>query len=108
MKKLIAAVTLLFAFTISTQAQDKKVTVEQAATTDVAALGQKVTLNESLKKDMYTLMVMKHESLSDATLTAAQKSDISKTYIHKVMAGLTPEQRTAVSGDAKLMKQLAN
>ncbi|HMK07111.1 MAG TPA: hypothetical protein VK476_06255 [Flavobacterium sp.] len=108
MKKLIAVITLLFAVTISAQAQDKKLTVEQAAKNDVAALVQKVTISESLKSDMYTLMIMKHESLSDETLTEAQRKNISEVFQHKVMSGLTPEQARTVSSDPQLLKQISN
>lgn len=108
MKKLIAVITLVFAFTINAQAQDKKLTNEQAATNDVAALVKKVTISQGLKNDMYTLMLMKHESLSDTTLTDAQRKNISEVFQHKIMSGLTPEQGQILSGDPQLLKQLVN
>ena len=108
MKKIIAVLTLLLAFTISANAQDKKVSNEAAAQKDVAALVQKVTIAESLKKDMYTLMLMKHEALADPSATAAEKENISKRFERKILGGLTEEQRAVVMADAALMKQLSH
>jgi len=118
MKKLIAVLTLLFAFTITANAQNKKaapapvvtekVSSDAAAKKDVAALIAKVTISESLKNDMYTLMVMKHDALSDAKLTAAQKEEVSQRFVKKLISALTPEQRAQVEGDAALLNQLSH
>ena len=108
MKKLIAVLTLLLAFTVGANAQDKKVSNEEAAQKDVAALVQKVTISESLKKDMQTLMVMKHEALSNPSNTAADKENISKRFERKVLAGLTEAQRAVVIADAALLKQISH
>ena len=105
MKKLIAVLTLFFAFSISVNAQDKKNTPQEAAQKDIAALIQKVTINENLKKDLYTLMVMKHEALAQAK-TPKEKEQIAATFGHKVMAGLDKEQRAIVEKDGALLKQL--
>ena len=117
MKKFIAVVTLLFAFTISASAQEKKavaapkeavVSIEQAAKDDIAALVQKITLSESLKKNFYSLMVMKHERLSTPNLSAKEKEELAKVYEHKILAGVSPEQRKVLVADPVLMKKLSN
>lgn len=105
MKKLIALVTLLFAFTISANAQDKKVSNAQAAQTAVDALAKKVTISESLKKDMLTLMTMKYDALKDAK-SPAEKEKISQAYGHKIMSALSQEQRDVVAKDTELVNQL--
>lgn len=107
MKKFIAVVTLLFAFTLSANAQDNKKTPQEAAQKDIAALVEKVTINESLKKDFYTLMVMKHEALAQAK-TQKDKDQIAGAYGHKIMAGLDKEQRAIVEKDAALFTQLTH
>ena len=108
MKKIIAVVTMLLAFTVSVNAQDKKVSSQEAAQNDIAALTSKVTISETLKKDLLTLMVMKHDALSDATLTAAQKENASKSFEHKLMSGLSKEQREVLLKDPALMKKLSH
>ena len=119
MKKLIAVLTLLFAFTITANAQNKKaaatapvakekVSSDAAAKKDVAALIAKVTISESLKNDMYTLMVMKHDALSDAKLTAAQKEEVSQKLVRKMLNGLSTEQRIQVEADSVLLNQLSH
>lgn len=109
MKKLFAVVVMALTFTVSAQAQDKKAPqdFQAAAKNDVAALVQKVTVDESLKKDMYTLMVMKHEMLANA-VTPADKQKVSEMIEHKVLAGLRDDQRKQVVSDADLLKRLTH
>ncbi len=110
MKKLIALVTLLLAFSINANAQAKKVVVssEQAAKNDITALTAKVKIDATLEKDLLTLMVMKHNTMSDPTLTKEQKENASKGYEHKLMSGLNEAQRKELMKYPDLVKQLAN
>ncbi len=108
MKKLIAVVALFFAFTVSANAQDKKnVDSSEAAKKDVAALIEKITITENLKKDFYTMMVMKHDELAQAK-TKAEKDNISTFYERKVMGGLDKEQRQTLTNNPALLKQLTH
>lgn len=109
MKKLIALATLLFAFTINANAQDsKKMPSDEAAKKDVAALIAKVTISESFKNDFYTLMVMKHDALSNPKLTASERESISKKFEHKVLAGLDEAQRKQLMSNPELLKQVSH
>jgi len=119
MKKLIAVLTLLFAFTITANAQNKKaaapapvakekVSSDAAAKKDVAALIAKVTISESLKNDMYTLMVMKHDALSNQKLTADQKEEVAEKFTRKLLSALSTEQRAQVEADSALLQQLSH
>ncbi|WP_309642604.1 hypothetical protein [Flavobacterium sp.] len=108
MKKIIAVVTMLLAFTVSVNAQDKKVSSQEAAQKDIAALSSKVTISETLKQDLLTLMVMKHDALSDATLTKEQKENASKGFEHKLLSGLSKEQREVLLKDPALLKKLSH
>ena len=108
MKKIIAVVTLLLAFTINANAQDKKVSSKEAATNDIEALAAKVTISETLKADLLTLMTMKHDALSDVTLTPAQKESALQAYAHKLMTGLSKEQGEKLKKDPALLKQLTH
>ena|SRR6476620_2303997 len=117
MKKLIAVVTLALAFTLSANAQNKKaaaapekekISNQEAAKKDVMALLEKVSIDESLKNDMYTLMLMKYDELSTPKLTAAQKDEISTRYERKILGGLNDEQRKQVMSDPALLHRLTH
>jgi hypothetical protein len=120
MKKLIAVVTLALAFSISANAQDKKTNTSMApaekekvnngekAKKDVMALIEKVSIDESLKNDMYTLMLMKYDELSNPKLTAAQRDEISTRYERKVLGGLNDEQRKQLMSDPALLNRISH
>jgi hypothetical protein len=108
MKKVIALVTLLLAFTINVNAQDKKMSAQESAKNDIMALAAKVKISETLQKDLTTLMIMKHETMSDATLSKEKKENARQAYEHKLMSGLTPEQRNQLAKYPDLLKQLTH
>jgi hypothetical protein len=118
MKKLFAFATLLLAFTVTANAQNKNTTAptnaqenvssEAAAKSDISSLIEKITINGDLKKDLYTLMVMKHDQLADPKLTQKDKEAIYKTYERKVMAGLNPEQRKQLQENPELLKKISH
>ena len=107
MKKLIAVVTLVLAFSVSAQAQDKKSNFNDAAQKDVAALIEKVTIDQTLKQDMYTLMVSKHEMLA-AAKSPADKLKVSDMIEHKILSGVSKEQRKVLTDNPALLKQLSH
>jgi len=108
MKKVISIVVLFFAYTLNSAAQDLKMNADEAAKKDIAALISKITITENLKKDLYTLMVMKHEALANPKLTATEKENISKIFENKLMAGLTEEQRKQLSSDSELFQRMSH
>jgi hypothetical protein len=108
MKKLIALATLLLAFTINVSAQEKKMAPQESAKNDITALAAKVKISETLQKDLITLMTMKHETMSDASLSAEKKEHARKAYEHKLMSGLNPEQRNQLAKYPDLVKQLTH
>ncbi len=106
MKKIIAVVTMLLAFTISANAQDKKVSSQEAAQKDIATLATKITLPEDLKKDLTTLMVMKHDAKSDVTLTQAQKENALNAYERKLLSALSKEQQETLKKNPEFLRKL--
>ena len=119
MKKLIAVVTLLLAFTITANAQDKKVAAtaantkeklssEEAAKKDIAALIATVSITQDLKKDLYTLMIMKHDALSNPKLSASEKEALSKSFERKVLAGLDEVQRKQLMSNPDVLQKIAH
>lgn len=107
MKKLIAVVMMLLAFTAANAQDNKQASHRDAAKKDVAALMAKVQLDATLKEDMMTLMLMKHDMLASAK-TAADKQKVYDMVEHKVLTGLTAEQAKAVAADKDLIKQLSH
>ena len=73
MKKVIALIIFFFAFTINMNAQEKKMSAQESAKNDIMALAAKVKISETLQKDLTTLMIMKHETMSDATYQKRKK-----------------------------------
>ena len=108
MKKVIALVTLLLAFTINVNAQEKKISAQESAKNDVMALASKVQISETLQQDLITLMTMKHETMSDATLSKEKKESARQAYEYKLMSGLSPEQRIQLAKYPDLLKQLTH
>jgi len=109
MKKLIALATLFFAFTINANAQDKKMTLssQEAATKDVAALNEKIKLNDAQQADFYTLMVMKHDELkTNATMSATDKAGMGKKIQRKIEAAFDVAQRKELAKYPELMQRL--
>ncbi len=106
MKKVIALLIFLLAFAVNVGAQEKKMSVGEAAKADITALTSKMKISESLQQDLLTLMTMKHELLADQTLTAEKKESALKAYEHKLMSALTPKQREQLTNDKALLKKL--
>lgn len=108
MKKIIALVTFLLAFTINASAQEKKLNSFQAADKDMKALTSKVSIPETLQKDLLTLMRMKHQTLLDDSLSKEQKQEALKGYERKLMSGLSPDQRKELAKYPDVMNQLTH
>ena len=106
MKKIIAIVTMLLAFTISANAQDKKISSEEAAKKDIAMLATKITMSDDLKSNLTTLMVMKHDAKSDVTLTQAQKENALNAYERKLLGGLSKEQQETIKKNPEFLRKL--
>lgn len=108
MKKLIALAMLLLAFTINVSAQEKKMSPQESAKNDITALAAKVKISETLQKDLITLMTMKHETMSDASLSNEKKEHARQAYEHKLMSGLNQEQRNQLAKYPELVKQITH
>ena len=112
MKKIIAIVALIFAFSFNANAQDQKTVkgykVEVITTESIAkdhdALIKTVSMNESLKKDMMTLLSMRMESVNGAR--EEDKKAIFERYSAKMLSGLTPEQLNQFKSNKELYLKL--
>ncbi len=108
MKKIIAIIAVMLAFTVNAQAQAKKTTSLEAAKKDIALLASRIKMDETLKADLTTLMVTKHDILSDPKISEADKETASKQYIRKLMSALNEEQKKVLHSDPELLKKLVH
>ncbi len=99
--------TLLFAFTISANAQDQK-NYEEAAKKDAIALTEYLGLKETQQEDFFRLFKMKHETLQDPNISEERKNEMSKIVGLKIKASITPDQSAKLDNNPELMKQLQN
>ncbi|WP_284651408.1 hypothetical protein [Flavobacterium terrisoli] len=107
MKKFIAALTLLLAFSINANAQDKKeLTSTEKGKQEAVALAQYLDLNETMTADFARLFEQKHRTLADKTLSQERRAEVSRVIEAKVAATLTDAQLTKLKQNKDLYKSL--
>lgn len=110
MKKLLAAVALFFAFSISAQAQESKaatkMSAEEAAKYDAVKMTEALNISASQQADFARLFTMKHQVMMDESLSAERKAEMSRVVDAKIRASLTPEQLKKLDADPKLLSIL--
>ncbi len=116
MKKIIVIASLFLAFSFNASAQEaskvksvKSVPTEAITTEsiskDVAELTKVVTMDDSLKKDMMTLLYMRMDAMNGAK-TEADKKVIYEMYGKKLMGGFTPQQMEQFKTNMNLVTKL--
>lgn len=103
MKKLIAVLTLMLAFTINANAQDRKVANEQAAKADVQKLTEAVALKPEQQQNFLALFQMKHNILNDANVAQERKAEMSRVVAAKLRATLTSGQMEKLEANPTLL-----
>lgn len=105
MKKIVAVFAFLLAFSISANAQDQK-SIKIAAEKDAAVLTEYLGLTETQNEDFVRLFVMKHEILTNNTLTDERKNGMSRDVGLKIMASLTADQKSKLESNPELLQSL--
>lgn len=106
MKKLLFIFTLLLAFTINANAQEKKVaTAQEKAATDATELANLVGIEDSLKDGFTKLFTMKYESL-EGNLSAERKQALSQLMEDKLKTSLTPVQLNKLKAKKELYERI--
>lgn len=109
MKKIIAVITLLFAFSISVNAQDKKVVSgAEKAKIEAGELTKFLGLNETQSNDFFRLFENKYRTIEEYQLTAERKTELSKTIEAKIRATLDEKQMDKLDKNPVLLKKLIN
>ena len=109
MKKIIAIAALFLAFSFNANAQVASKAKTEAITPesivkDHNALTKLVTMDESLKKDMMTLLNMRMEAVNAAR--EEDKKAIFDRYGLKLLGGFSKEQLTQLKSNVELYTKL--
>ena len=124
MKKIIAVLTLVLAFTLGANAQDKKglskeeiakteklrkeLPPEVAGKNDAIELIKYIGLDESKVEIYGRLFAKKHKVLASEGITTEKKAELSRGIEAKLRAGLTPEQMEKLDKNPELLSRLIN
>lgn len=106
MKKLIFVVSLLFAFTINANAQDKSQSAVDNATKETAMLTETAGLSKTQSEDLYRLFEMKYVTLEDKSLSAERKQEFLKIVMMKIQATLNAEQMSKLEANTALLDRI--
>ncbi|MET0760559.1 MAG: hypothetical protein ABWZ56_09075 [Flavobacterium sp.] len=117
MKKIVTVITLMLAFTISANAQDKKqakpITKEvvllspsEAAKNDAVAITEYLALNESQTNDFASLFQMKHEVMQDPNATIERKNEMARIVGLKIEASIDSKQLEKLRANPTFFNQL--
>jgi hypothetical protein len=115
MKKLIAALTLMLAFSINANAQDTK-NAQEAKLSSSKELGQRdaneltklVGLDDTQSADYARLFEHKYRTLEDKNLSQERKDILAKVIEDKVRAGLNAEQTAKLEKNKDLFTRLTH
>ncbi|HEU0137138.1 MAG TPA: hypothetical protein VFQ50_07600 [Flavobacterium sp.] len=106
MKKIVALLTMLLAFTLSANAQDAKAASAEAAKKDAQSAAEYLGLKANQQEDFYRLFEQKHEVLQNPNMSAERKAEMSRIVGLKIRASLTEAQIAKLDANPELMKKL--
>lgn len=106
MKKLITALVLFLATTLSMTAQEKELSVQELAKKDAVELAQLVGLPDNQIEDFFHLFEMKHEVTSNKNLSAERKSEMSLVIEAKIRGTLSPQQMATLEANTVVFERL--
>lgn len=124
MKKLIAVVTLMLAFSINANAQAKKTAVKDvknvkevtaepldpqtASKKDAGQLGEFLALNDTEIMNFQRLFEMKQTVLQDKNMSEERKAEMRRVVEAKIRATLDGNQMQKLESNTELFKKLLN
>jgi hypothetical protein len=122
MKKIVIAITLLLACTISANAQDKKNVLEkkagtkeivaqspsEAARKDADAITEYLGLDNKKRESFVGLFQMKHEVMQNQTLSFERKKEMSRIVGAKISASIDANQLEKLKANTVLYNQLTS
>lgn len=113
MKKIIATLFLTTVLSLTSSAQEASKTnttrteiTSASVSKDIRDLSKAVTMNESLTRDLTTLLNMRAEAVNGAK-TEAEKKAIFERFSVKLMGGLNDSQMTQLKSNPELLNRLS-
>jgi hypothetical protein len=107
MKKLIAAFTLMLAFTINANAQDKNTTsAYDLAKKQAAELTEYLGLDKTQNENFVRLFEQKFSVLENKDLTKERKDEFSRVIEAKIRASLDPNLIDKLEKNRELFEKL--
>lgn len=109
MKKLIAVLTLMLAFSINANAQEKKIlSIAEKGKNEAAELTKYLELNETQNADFTRLFEQKHRTLEESNLSPERKAELARVIEAKIRASLDAKQTEQLEKNTVLFKKLIN
>ena len=106
MKKLIAALVLFFATSLSMNAQEKELSVQELAKNDAVELVKLLGLPENQLEDFFHLFEMKHEVMTNKNLSVERKTEMSHVIEAKIRGTLSPQQMATLEANTAVFDRL--
>lgn len=116
MKKIVSLIVVLVAFSFNANAQSKSLSAQnevsvqenskESAYNVISELNSVVSLDESLKNDFMSLIMMRNDAVASAS-TKEEKKAIFDRYTTKMLSALKPEQIEKLKMKEELYKKLA-
>jgi len=106
MKKIFLVFALVFAFTLTANAQEKRLTSQEAAKKDAVELAELVGLKENQIEDFYRLFERKYEILEDRSITKESKEELEKVMDAKIRATLNEKQMSILESNKEMFQRL--
>jgi hypothetical protein len=112
MKKIIAALTLLLAFSINAHAQDKSGYVGlnsvEKAKKQTAELTEYLGLDSTMSENFFRLFEQKFTILDDKNVEAERKTELARVIEAKIRATLDGDLMARLEKNPDLLKRLIN
>jgi hypothetical protein len=117
MKKSIALLSFIVAFSVNSFAQEAKstkditpktaTTITESSATIVDQIDALVGLSAQMKADFITLLNMKADALTNAQ-NETDKNKLLERFNVKMMSALTEEQKTTLTSNTELYKKITS
>lgn len=108
MKKIIAAFALMLAFTVSAQAQDKKVSAESKGRQEAIELADYLKLTSTDLENFARLFQAKHDMLADPNLSPEKKKEVYTIIEKKIEGTLDGNQLQKLQANKELWAKVTH
>jgi len=106
MKKIFFIFALVCAFILSANAQEKRLTSQEAAKKDAVELAELVGLKDNQIEDFYRLFERKYIILEDRSLSVEGKAELEKVMDAKIRATLSEKQMSILESNKAMFERL--